>query len=61
MVVMLLAMTSFLVACGEQRECAECGTEFRGAAFRGVFGQEMRADCAREYWFPLDHTQFRIR
>jgi len=44
--------------------CAVCNTEFRGTAYYGTFESDrwvMREDCARDYWFPLDFRQFRVR
>ena len=61
LVAMLMAVMFLLSACHPLRTCASCGREFRGSAYSGVFGQIMRADCARTYWMPIDYRNFRIR
>lgn len=49
-----------LVGCGASFVCDECGQERTGKAYYGMSGEDvMCEDCARDYWMPLDYTQFR--
>jgi len=58
----LVAMAMLLSACGSAHTCTSCGRNFRGNAYAGVFpGTVMHAACARQYWHPMDISNFRIR
>jgi len=63
LIIAIIVFASMLLAgCGTQHTCTSCGRNFRGNAYHGVFpGTTMRAQCAREYWYPLDIRNFRIR
>jgi len=61
-IALIVFVTILFVGCGASRTCSTCGRNFRGNAYHGVFeGTVMRAQCAREYWYPLDISNFRVR
>jgi len=60
-IVIILVIVISLTACGTRHTCTDCGRQFRGNAYQGVFTHTVLCrTCAEEYWYPMDIRNFRI-
>ncbi len=58
-VCLLLVSVLSLASCGKKYTCVECDKQV-GTIYVDIDGDPSYCkDCAREYWMPLDYTQFK--